>query len=83
MQSGTIIFIIILYIAAIPVGILELTLLTPFTRGMLPPVFSISALIAISAFVGMAGSYLHIYDNKPVDGDTDGITYHLPQDGNI
>lgn len=58
MNTGTIIFIIIMLIAAVPLSVLGLTLLTPATREMLPPVYSIPAMITIVAGVGGAGYFL-------------------------
>jgi len=58
MSTGAIIFVIILLIAAIPITVLGLTLLTPSTREMLPPLYSIPAMIALTSTVGLAGYFL-------------------------
>lgn len=58
MAVGTIIFIIILLIALVPISVLGLTLLTPSTREMMPPRYSIPAIVGITATVGLAGYLL-------------------------
>ena len=64
MPIGQTVFIILCLILLVPITVLGLSLFTPATREMIPPVLSIGGLFVLGGIIFGAGYYLLPRDGK-------------------